>query len=68
MRQPARRERRPEAVGQSIEKVLAKPEYQKIYRSDNLIPAYRNQKESRELTAEVAKDVAASLRELGIIK
>jgi len=57
-----------QAWEQSIEKVLAKPEYQKIYRSDNLIPAYRNQKESRELTAEVAKDVAASLRELGIIK
>lgn len=57
-----------QAWEQSIEKVLAKPEYQKIYRSENLIPAYRNQKESRELTAEVAKDVATSLRELGIIK
>jgi tripartite-type tricarboxylate transporter receptor subunit TctC len=57
-----------QAWEQAIQKVLAKPEYQKIYRSDNLIPAYRNQKESRELTAEVAKDVATSLRELGIIK
>jgi tripartite-type tricarboxylate transporter receptor subunit TctC len=57
-----------QAWEQAIPKVLARPEYQKIYGSENLIPAYRNQKESRELTAEVAKDVATSLRELGIIK
>ena len=53
---------------QSIQSVLAMPEYQKIYKSENQVPAYRNQKESRELTVEAAKSLAASLRELGIIK
>lgn len=53
---------------QSIQRVLASPEYQKIYRSESLVPAYRNQKDSREFTAEVATSLAAALRELGIIK
>ena len=53
---------------QAIQSVLALPEYQKIYKSENLVPAYRNQQESREFTAEVAKSLATSLRELGIIK
>ncbi len=53
---------------QSIQRVLALPEYQKIYKSENLVPAYRNQKESREFTADMATSLAASLRELGIVK
>ncbi len=57
-----------QAWEQSVQKVLAKPEYRKLYETDNLIPAYRNQKEAREFTTEFVKDVAASLRELGVIK
>ncbi len=51
-----------------IQKVLAKPEYQKIYQNENLIPNYKDQKASRQFVNDFAKDVSASLRELGIIK
>jgi tripartite-type tricarboxylate transporter receptor subunit TctC len=53
---------------QGIQKVLAKPEYKKIYQGENLIPAYKGQKDAREFVANFAKEVSASLRELGIIK
>jgi len=53
---------------QAIQKVLANPEYKKLYRSENLVPAYKNQKNSREFIAEFAKEVSTSLHELGIIK
>jgi hypothetical protein len=48
--------------------VLASPEYQKVYKQDNLIPAYKGQVESREFTTAFAKEVAASLRDLGVVK
>jgi tripartite-type tricarboxylate transporter receptor subunit TctC len=57
-----------QAWEQAIQQVLAKPEYRKVYEAENLIPAYRNQKEARELTQEFAKELAASMRELQIIK
>lgn len=52
----------------AMQQVLAKPEYRKIYEAENLIPAYKGQRDARELTAEFAKDLAASMRELQIIK
>ena len=57
-----------QAWEQAVQKVMAKPEYRQVYESDTLIPAYRNQKEAREFTHAFAKDVATSLRELGVIK
>jgi len=57
-----------QAWEQAVQKVLAQPDYQKIYRQDNLIPAYKGQAESREFTRAFAKEVAASLRDLGVIK
>lgn len=53
---------------QAIPKVLASPEYKKIYQNENLIPGYKDQKASRAFTAEFAKDVAKSITELGLKK
>lgn len=53
---------------QAIPKVLASPEYKKIYENENLIPAFKDQKTSRAFTAEFAKDVAGSIKELGLAK
>lgn len=53
---------------QAVQKVLAKPEYQKIYQAENLIPGYKDQKAARQLTADFAKEVSTSIRELGIVK
>ncbi len=53
---------------QAVQKVLAKPEYKEIYRRDNLIPGYQDQKASRQLVAAFADEVATSIRELGIVK
>ncbi|MBA2689956.1 MAG: tripartite tricarboxylate transporter substrate binding protein [Burkholderiales bacterium] len=57
-----------QAWEQAVQKVLAKPEYKKVYQAESLIPAYKNQKESREFVGEFVKEVSTSLRELGIIK
>ncbi len=57
-----------QAWEQGIQKVLAQPEYKKIYQDENLIPFYKGQKDSREFVGNFAKEVASSLRELGIIK
>jgi putative tricarboxylic transport membrane protein len=57
-----------QAIEQGMQKVLAKPEYKKIYEQESLIPAYKDQKASRQFVGEFAKDVSTSLRELGIVK
>ena len=57
-----------QAWEQAVQKVLAKPEYRRHYEADNLIPAYRGQNDARAFTGAFAKDVAASLRDLGVIK
>ncbi len=51
-----------------IEAVLADPAYQKEYARENLIPAFMRHEEAARFTAKFADDVAASLRELGVIK
>lgn len=53
---------------QAIQKVLAKPEYKKIYEKESLIPAYKDQKGARALIGDFAKEVGTSIRELGITK
>lgn len=53
---------------QAIRKVLAKPEYKKIYQKESLIPAYKDQQASRKLIADFADEVGTSIRELGIVK
>ena len=49
-------------------KILANPAYKKYYEGENLVPVFKGQKESRELTTAFANDTAKSLRELGVIK
>jgi len=51
-----------------IRKVLADPVYRKAYERDNLIPAFMGHAQAGPFTAEFASEVAASLREYGIIK
>lgn len=52
----------------SIRKVVASPAYKAEYTKDHLIPAVMGRAEARRFTAEFAKDVTVSLKELGIIK
>jgi tripartite-type tricarboxylate transporter receptor subunit TctC len=51
-----------------IAAVLADPAYQKEYRRESLIPAPMGSEEATRFTASFATEVAASLRELGVIK
>lgn len=51
-----------------IEAVLADPEYQKEIARESLIPAFMRHEEAQRFTAKFADEVAASLRELGVIK
>lgn len=52
----------------AVPKILANPAYRKYYEQENLVPEFKGQKDSRELTAAFANETAKSLRELGIIK
>ena len=52
----------------AIPKVLQNAEYKKVYEKETLVPYFRGQKESRELTTSFAKETEQSLKELGVIK
>jgi putative tricarboxylic transport membrane protein len=52
----------------AMPRILANPAYKKYYEGENLVPAFKGQKDSRELTTAFASDTAKSLRELGVIK
>lgn len=52
----------------AIRGLLADPLYQKEYERESLVPAFMGHEEARRFTETFAEDVAASLRELGIIK
>ena len=51
-----------------IRAVLADPAYQKEYAKESLIPAPMDAERATAFTAQFAKDVALSLRELGVVK
>jgi putative tricarboxylic transport membrane protein len=51
-----------------IEAVLTDPEYQKEIARESLIPAFMRHEEAQRFTAKFADEVAASLRDLGVIK
>ncbi|MGQ0663620.1 MAG: tripartite tricarboxylate transporter substrate binding protein [Pseudomonadota bacterium] len=51
-----------------IRAVLADPAYQKEYARESLVPAFMAHAEAGRFTDGFAKEVAASLRELGVIK
>jgi len=53
---------------EGIKAVLADPAYQKEYRRESLIPALMGPEEAGRFTASFATEVAASLRELGVIR
>ncbi len=53
---------------QAIPKVLAKPEYKKIYQKEGLIPAFKDQRASRKMIADFGEEVGTMIRELGITK
>ena len=52
----------------AVPKILANPAYKKYYQAENLVPEFKGQKDSREMTAAFVNDTSKSLRELGIIK
>ena len=52
----------------ALRKALAIPEYKAQVAKEHLIPALMGRAEARRFTAEFAKDVADSLKELGILK
>lgn len=52
----------------AVPKVLANPDYKKVYQKESLVVHFKGQKESRELTKSFAEDTAKSLRELGVIR
>lgn len=52
----------------TMPKVLANPAYKKYYEAENLVPVFKGQKDSRELTTAFANDTQKSLRDLGVIK
>jgi putative tricarboxylic transport membrane protein len=56
------------AWNDGIRAVLADPSYQKEYAKESLIPAPMGADEARAFTASFAKDVTASLKELGVVK
>lgn len=56
------------AFEDGIEAVLADPAYQKEYARESLIPAFMRHPAAARFTAEFASEVAASLRDLGVIK
>jgi putative tricarboxylic transport membrane protein len=51
-----------------IEAVLTDPAYQKEIARESLIPAFMRHEEAQRFTAKFADEVAASLRDLGVIK
>lgn len=53
---------------EGIRRVLADPAYRKMYERDNLLPAFIGHAQAGPFTTEFARDVAASLRDYGIIK
>jgi putative tricarboxylic transport membrane protein len=52
----------------ALRAALAQPAYKAAYTKENLIPALMGRSEARKFTAQFAKDVNESLRELGVIK
>lgn len=52
----------------ALRKALDTPAYKAAYTKENLIPKLMGRTEARAFTAQFATDVAASLKELGVIK
>jgi putative tricarboxylic transport membrane protein len=51
-----------------IQAVLADPAYRREYARESLVPAYMGYEEASRFTAKFAGELAASLRELGLVK
>jgi len=52
----------------ALRQVLDSPAYREEYMKDSLIPSLMGREEARRFTAQFAQEVAASLRELGVIR
>ncbi len=52
----------------ALRKALDSPTYKAAYTKENLIPVLMGREQARKFTAQFAKDVTESLKELGIIK
>jgi putative tricarboxylic transport membrane protein len=52
----------------ALKKVLASPAYQQVYARESLVVRFMGRAEAKAFTAAFANDVAASLREVGILK
>jgi tripartite-type tricarboxylate transporter receptor subunit TctC len=53
---------------EGIQAVLGDPSYQKEYARDSLVPAFMDHHEAGRFTARFAEELAASLRELGLVR
>jgi putative tricarboxylic transport membrane protein len=56
------------AWAEGIKAVLADPAYKKEYSSESLVPAFMDYREAGPFTTKFAGELAASLREVGILK
>jgi putative tricarboxylic transport membrane protein len=52
----------------AVKQVLDSPAYKAAYTKDSLIPVLMGREEARKFTSEVAEEIAASLKELGVVK
>ena len=52
----------------ALRKVLESPTYKASFAKENLVPVLMGREAARKFTAQFAQDVAASLKELGVIK
>lgn len=52
----------------AVPKILESPAYKSVYQKENLVVAFKGQKDSRELTKAFAEETAKSLRELGVVR
>jgi putative tricarboxylic transport membrane protein len=52
----------------AVKQVLDSPAYKAAYTKDSLIPVLMGREEARKFTSEVAEEIAASLKELRVVK
>jgi len=52
----------------ALKHVIESPAYKAVYMKDSLIPILMGREEARKFTREVAEEIAASLKDLGVVK
>jgi putative tricarboxylic transport membrane protein len=52
----------------ALKQVIESPAYKAVYMKESLIPILMGREEARKFTSEVAEEIAASLKDLGVVK